>query len=467
MASNDKRLTNPLQNSELRLNLHLDQTPLAVIDWDTDFRVLSWNKAAEKIFGYSSDEAIGRYPSELINPESMKEEVDKIGKNLLKNKINSKSSNENIRKDGETIYCEWYNTSIVDNEGRVVGISSLVMDITERKKEQDLFFAKDALLKAFTRALPDVSFIYDEDGKYVEILAAEEGLLYAQSDVMMGKSIFDIFPEEFANKLYKVILDTIKTNKPQIYEYKLKLKSGETWFEARTSPMDKKVDGKNTIVWLAHDITASKKSEKKIKELLLEKELILKEVHHRIKNNMHVISSLLHMQENKINNPDLSSAFQDAISRIDSMGLLYDKLYRSENYATLGVKDYLIQLTEEVLKIFPDVKNIMLEQEINDTNFPPAIMFPLGIIVNEILTNIMKYAFVDMYSGLIQITLNNNEGNITLIIHDNGKGFPENFDIDNSEGFGISLIRMLTEQLEGSFRMENDNGAKSIIEFSI
>ncbi len=467
MSLNNKNISNHLKNPETRLALHLDQTPLAVIDWDTDFYVLSWNKAAEKIFGYSSKEAIGKHPSELINPESIKEEIYEIGTKLLKNTGSTRSSNENIRKDGKKIYCEWYNTTLVDNEGEVVGISSLVMDITERKKEQELFDEKDSMLKAFTRALPDVSFIYDEDGKYVEILAGEEALLYAQPDVMKGKSIFDIFSGDIAGELHNVILETIKTNKSQIFEYKLNLPSVETWFEARTSPMDKKVDGKKTIVWLAHDITDSKKAEKKIQELLLEKEMILKEVHHRIKNNMYVISSLLYMQADKINNPDLNSAFQDAISRIDSMGILYDKLYRTENYEALGVKDYLAQLIKEVLNIFPDVSNIKLEQQIDELDIGPNIMFPLGIIINEILTNIMKYAFVGKDSGLVQITLKNNEGEIILIIKDDGNGFPEYFDIDKHDGFGISLIKMLTEQLDGHFKMENDNGAKFVFEFRI
>ncbi len=462
-----KNKNNLLQNPEQRLALHLEQTPLAVIDWDTSFRVLSWNKAAEKIFGYSSEEAIGRHPSELINTENLKNEIDEIGKKLLQNTGSTRSSNENIRKDGKKIFCDWYNTTVVDNTGRIIGISSIIMDITERRREQDLLNAKTSLLKAFTRALPDVSFIYDEDGKYIEVLTVEEALLYAKSEVILGKSIFTIFPDKFARELHKVILDTINTNQAQIYEYKLNLPSGKTWFEARTSPMDMKVDGKKTIVWLAHDITASKKAEGKIKELLLEKEMILKEVHHRIKNNMHVISSLLNMQSMKMNNSELDSAFQDAISRINSMGLLYDKLYRSEDYGSLGVKEYLTQLSKEVLNIFPLVKNIRLEQQIDDLIIGPVIMFPLGIIINEILTNIMKYAFNGKDTGIIKIILKNNDNNVVIVIHDNGPGFPDGFNEDEQNGFGISLIRMLVDQLHGSFRMENDNGAKSIIEFCV
>jgi PAS domain S-box-containing protein len=390
---------NQFQNSEQRLALHLDQTPLAVIDWDREFRVISWNKAAERIFGYSSKEVIGRNPAELINPEEIKEEVGGIGIRLLQNSGSTRSSNENIRKDGIIIYCEWYNTSIVDNKGQVVGISSLVMDITERKKEQDLLLAKDSLLKAFTRALPDVSFIYDEDGRYVEILASNIELLYAQSEEMMGKTLYEIFPEKFARELHKVIKQTIDSGKPQIYEYKIELSTGETWFEARTSPMETKVNGKNTVVWLAHDITASKKSEKKVQELLLEKELILKEVHHRIKNNMHVIASLLTLQASKLNDIESIKSLQDAISRIHSMGTLYDKLYKSEIYQSVSIRDYLSQLIDEVMEIFSQVIEIKIEKQIDDIKLDPKILFPVGIIINELITNTMKYAFNGQNSG--------------------------------------------------------------------
>jgi PAS domain S-box-containing protein len=460
-------INNPLQSHEQRLALHLDQTPLAVIDWDTEYCVNTWNKAAEKIFGYSLEEAIGISASKLINSESIIDEVNEKGKKLFTNTGSTRGTNENIRKDGKIIVCEWYNTSIVDNNGNVIGISSIVMDITERKKDQDLLHSQDSLLRAFSLALPDVSLIYDEDGKYVKILAAEENLLTTKSEVMMGMSIFDILPEKLARGIHTVILKTIETKKPQIYEYKLNLQSGETWFEARTSPMDKKVNEKSLIVWLAHDITIRKNAEDKIRELLLEKEMILKEVHHRIKNNMHIISCLLNMQSNKINNPEFDSAFQDAISRIDSMGFLYDKLYRSENYETLGVKQYLSELIEEVLQIFPEEKKIKLELEFDNLIAGPSIIFPLGIIINEILTNIMKYAFQNKDSGFIQVILKNNKGNVTLSIKDNGCGFPDSFDNTEQDGFGISLIRILVEQLDGSLKMGNDNGAKSVIEFSV
>jgi PAS domain S-box-containing protein len=464
--SKKKRL-NPLSNAEQRLSLHLEQTPLAVIDWDTDFRVLSWNPAAENIFGYSSSEIIGKNAAELINPENLKKELDEIGQNLIRKAGNIRSSNENITKDGRIIYCEWINTTLVDKKGHIVGISSIVMDLTEIRRNEQLLNSKAALLNAFTQALPDISFIYDEDGRYVEVLASEDSLLYLRAELLVGKLVYDIFPEEFAKNFHTVIRDTIKTLKPQVYEYKLELEAGETWFQARTSPMSTQIQGKNVVVWLAHDITDRKTAEGKIQKLLLEKEILLKEVHHRIKNNMYTISALLSMQSHRMKNQDLDFAFKDAISRIESMSTLYEKLYKSESYGSLSIKDYLSQLVTEIFEIFPKEKDIALELHIDDIEIETSVLFPIGIIINECITNIMKYAFTNKESGKIQIFIIKNGNNISLVVQDDGSGLPSGFDRKKLESFGLSLIDMLVDQLEGSFEMENDNGTKCTIKFCI
>ena len=453
-----------LQSSEERLALHLDQTPLAVIDWDVDFRVISWNRAAETIFGYSKNEMIGEYAAKLLNPSHLTKEIDEIGKKLLKSKCSTRSSNENITKDGRTIFCEWINTTITDSMGEILGISSIVMDITESKKNKDLLRSKEDQLYAFSKALPDIALIYDIDGTYIEIISAEQSLLYLKAEKMLGKNVYNIFPKETAIQFHEIIKKTIETNTPQIYEYKLDLKGNETWFQARTSPMNQEVRGKKTMVWLAHDITKRKNAENKVQKLLQEKEGILKEVHHRIKNNMHVLSAILYMHAEKFNNPDIDTAFKDAISRIESMGLLYDKLYRSNTHIEVSVKAYLTQLIKEIISIFPNNIPIEMDLQIEDIKYNAKLLFPLGLIINEAITNIMKYAFIGRTSGKIKLTLKQDNKNI-LIIHDNGVGFPLNFNNESKQSYGISLITMLVNQLDGNIIMKNSEGAETTIIF--
>jgi len=124
-----------LKESTQKLALHVEQTPLAVVGWDLNFKVTEWNPAAEEMFGYSRDEAIGKHASFII-PDGVKEQVDKIWQELLRNSGGTRGTNENITQSGERITCEWYNTSLIDDEGRVIGAASLVMDITARRQAE-------------------------------------------------------------------------------------------------------------------------------------------------------------------------------------------------------------------------------------------------------------------------------------------------------------------------------------------
>jgi diguanylate cyclase (GGDEF)-like protein/PAS domain S-box-containing protein len=148
-----------LRLSHQRLLSHREHTPLAVIEWKTDFEVTDWNQAAEGIFGFTKEEMLGRHPSERILPENAREKVTEIWAELLNNKGGTRSRNENVTKDGRTILCEWYNTPLVDQDGKVIGVASLVDDITERKLSEDIIW-KQANYDALT-GLPNRNMFHD------------------------------------------------------------------------------------------------------------------------------------------------------------------------------------------------------------------------------------------------------------------------------------------------------------------
>jgi diguanylate cyclase (GGDEF)-like protein/PAS domain S-box-containing protein len=148
-----------LRLSHQRLLSHREHTPLAVIEWNTDFEVTDWNQAAEGIFGFTKEEMLGRHPSERILPENAREKVTEIWAELLNNKGGTRSRNENVTKDGRTILCEWYNTPLVDQDGKVIGVASLVDDITERKLSEDIIW-KQANYDALT-GLPNRNMFHD------------------------------------------------------------------------------------------------------------------------------------------------------------------------------------------------------------------------------------------------------------------------------------------------------------------
>jgi two-component sensor histidine kinase len=155
------------------------------------------------------------------------------------------------------------------------------------------------------------------------------------------------------------------------------------------------------------------------------------------------------------------------MGRVNSMSVLYDKLLLTDDYSVTSLKEYLDNLIDEIISIFPGTTNVTVKKEIDDFQLDPKRLIPIGIIVNELLTNIMKYAFTGIDSGILKVTIKEDHGNVTLTIQDNGNGLPEGFDIDTQKGFGLMLVNMLSQQLDGNFSIENHEGTRSTVQFRI
>ena len=216
---------------------------------------------------------------------------------------------------------------------------------------------------------------------------------------------------------------------------------------------------------VAQDITERKQAEERIGSLLAEKELLLKEVHHRIKNNMNTISSLLSLQAQTLQDPSAIEALEDANHRVRSMGILYDKLYQSADFLELSVKDYVPTLVEEIIGNFPNRKMVRVEKRIDDFLLDAKRLQPVGIIINELLTNTMTYAFRGRTDGLVTVSATNAGGHVTIAVQDDGVGVPESVSLENSAGFGLRLIHALARQLDGTIRMERGDGTKVVLGF--
>lgn len=205
-----------------------------------------------------------------------------------------------------------------------------------------------------------------------------------------------------------------------------------------------------------------------LKKLLSEKEWLLREIHHRVKNNLQILISLLNTQSAYIDNQDAMDAIQNSQHRMHAMSLIHQKLYQSDSLATIDMKWYIRELVSYMRECFNIDKNIRLIIEADDLALDVAQAVPLGLILNEAVTNAIKYAFVDGRFGTINIMLQLEEnGDCVLKIADNGVGLPENFDEDNLNSLGMNLMKGLSEQLEGLFTMVNNKGLHINITFPL
>ncbi len=215
-----------------------------------------------------------------------------------------------------------------------------------------------------------------------------------------------------------------------------------------------------------YDISQLKEAQQHISRQLQEKEFLLKEVHHRIKNNIAAIEGILRLQADEIEGTESIPALQSAISRMQSMRVIYEILLMSDEYDNIPAKAYFEKLAQAVLDIFPD-NTAIINTKITEMELPIQMLTYLGIIVNELLTNSLKYAFHNKKNGRIKIELYTSEKNLLLKIEDNGIGLPKDFDLENPTGIGLRLVHLLVEQLQGKIWFTRKHGAHFHLEFPL
>jgi two-component sensor histidine kinase len=220
---------------------------------------------------------------------------------------------------------------------------------------------------------------------------------------------------------------------------------------------------------LKREMHIRKQTENKITASLKEKETLLQEIHHRVKNNMAVVASLLKLQMNNTTNEETKIALQDSQNRIQTISLIHESLYRSDNLSTINMQTYLNQLCHAVLHGYDTNGKVSLKLNIEDFSVGIKQASPLGLIVNELITNSLKYAFPDNKEGEITLNLiSNQENEAELTVSDNGVGIPEGFVLNDVDSLGLKLVKAIAEnQLDGSINMKSNNGTKFIIKFKI
>ncbi len=218
------------------------------------------------------------------------------------------------------------------------------------------------------------------------------------------------------------------------------------------------------VLGLGKILIERKKNQQKIQNLLKEKELLLKEVHHRIKNNMNTVCSLLELQGETIEDENSREIIANAGNRVRSMFHLYNRIYQSENFQKLSTKDYFQSLTEEIIENTSSGNlNIIQKSEIENFELDIQKIYYIGIIINELITNSIKYAFDGIENPVLSVIIKKDNGKAYISVKDNGKGFSLSKNNSKSGGFGMKLISSLTEELNAEILISSDNGTETTI----
>lgn len=230
---------------------------------------------------------------------------------------------------------------------------------------------------------------------------------------------------------------------------------------------DREIELLRVLAEIVSNALARHAAEKEVRRLVSEKETLLTEVHHRVKNNITAIAALLRLSAEEAVGEEAQATLRNARGRLESMRSLYDRLLLERDYSALSAKTYLEELVAAILELAPGKQRPFVTVTAEDVQLDVKQLFPLGLVVNELVTNALKYAFAESTGGSVDISLHARDGSLELVVRDDGTGLPASYNRESSTGFGLTLVEMLADQLRGSFRMESEGGLVSTLQFPL
>ncbi|MDD1774056.1 MAG: PAS domain S-box protein [Methanobacterium sp.] len=419
------------------------------------------NKVACERLGYSKEELLNLGPQDINTPD-IKNMMPQRMDNLQRN---GKSTFEsfNITKTGKIIPVE-ISADIFELNGEEI-VFSIARDISAHiKAENDIKESERKYRKIFDN-MQDVFYQIFNNGLISEISPSIYRYSGFTREELIGKQVESVYsnPDD-----RQILLETIN-QKGEISDYEVKLKNKDNELLYVSTNAHPWLDKNNNVIGIEgslRDITERKKMENELRNVLQEKEMLLKEIHHRVKNNLMIISSLLELQSQDIQDKDDLKLFKESQARADSMALIHERLYQSTDLKHINFGEYIETLAnslfntyvmdESLIKLDLNVENIMLD--INTA-------IPLGLIVNELITNSMKHAFPDGHQGEIKINFTRKDDKLFLEVFDNGVGLPEDLDIRNTTSLGLQIVNSLTSQIDGDLILDTENGTSFRIIF--
>jgi len=481
----------------------IDNLPERVYFKDAQSRFVRNNRMQLELFGLKSQhEALGKtdfdFLSEMHARQAFEDEqrVMRTGQSITLCECET-------WPDGRVTWTQSTKVCLRDKQGKVVGTFGTSSDITQTKRtEEELRRIKDELelrvqqrtaeLRASNNALQIQIDKSEQAHKRLEVLLKEVNDLRAALDEHaivaitdpQGKityandkfcAISEYAREELLGQDHRIINSghhpkefirdiwtTITQGKVWKGEIKNKTKSGSFYWVDTTIVPFLNEDGKpRQYVAIRADLTERKRAEGALLESLHEKETLLKEIHHRVKNNMQLVSSLLEMQARYIEEPKALAAFQECQNRVRSMALIHEKLYQSKSLAQIDFGDYIGSLARLFMRTYhTSAENVRLEISVQPTFLNLETAIPFGLLLNEIISNCLEHAFPDQRPGVIRVSLKPAAyGQFTLTVEDDGVGLPEKFDLQQNTSLGLRLICILTEQIHGSIQIRRQPGA--------
>ncbi|WP_304222330.1 PAS domain S-box protein [Gracilinema caldarium] len=461
--------------------LVFENAPLGLLSFNREGIIQTCNDRFIKIMGSSREKLIGLNMLRLPDTKV----VEAVQQALAGGTGRYEGLYQSVTS-GRIIPLRGLFTSKRQGDQPVQGGVGIIEDITEQYMAAQVLKDSEEKFRLVFSHSKDGLLIADPDGRISDWNHTYEEITGISESEARGRSIWDIQfestpPEKRSPELYNIIKQSLQQalatgigsflNKP--IETELVSKSGKRIAVENVGFL---IPSSRGFLFgdRMTDISERKAAQSRIHALLEEKSLILKEVHHRIKNNMATVVSLLTLQAGMINDETARDALLAAAGRVNSMMLLYEKLYTGSMVGSAKASDYIPSLVDEILQNNGSSTQISSEISVEDVELDVKTLQTLGIIINELVTNAIKYAFVDRESGVITVSLKRSQDGFMLYLADNGWGFDlsDGFIQDSDQkqgkhGFGMTLVHLLAEQLQGKLHIESEGGTKITLQFRV
>jgi PAS domain S-box-containing protein len=374
-----------------------------------------------------------------------------------------------VGRDGGIRYIQSCAKRHIDKTDKAIRLSGTVIDVTEKIKLYDALKASDRRFEAFMEHNPAFAFIKDRQGNILYMNRACEKLWDLENDSWRGRSDEELWPLEIAQEFHKADMQVFETNRPCTEVLELPVANGATR-TLLTYKFPLELPGEEWLLGgVSIDITEQKAAEKRTLYALADREVLLKEVHHRVKNNLQVISSLLSMQAAGCHDGFTTAALRESQDRVLSMARIHEMLYGSGSLRDVDFNKYIEELMSQLLSSYGcSPERIRPVLRIEPMRFDIDRGIPCGLILNELVSNSLKYAFPNGRKGEIVVSLRlTDDDQRELTVEDNGIGLPEGFSLDSTHTLGLRIVNILVKQMEGELRFSSVNGSRFTFTFPV
>lgn len=335
-------------------------------------------------------------------------------------------------------------------------VEKLKTCLEERKQVEKVLQEQREELRVILDNVPAYIFFKDKLGRHIRVNKALADRTGIPEEDWLGKTVFEVLPN-LAERYHRDDMEVIASGQPKrnIIE-PFETPQGIRWAQTDKIPYRDSKGDVIGIIGFSVDITERKEAEELIEASLREKETLLREIHHRVKNNLQIISALLSLQSKYVKDNEAFEMFRESQNRIKSMALIHDQLYQFKDLSRINMTEYIQNLTTDLFNAYGVGRDrIELKLDVHDVSVGVDTAIPCGLIINELVSNSLKHAFPDSMKGEICICLrSDNNHAFTLTVSDNGIGFPRDLDFRNTVTLGLQLVTTLVEQLKGTIELE-------------